>query len=78
MQKLPPNNRNITMKCLKNSNGDTLLRLAKEKKLILKNTPFNHIKYVLHQTTWTAKNRPYEYHHHDGTICQNPIKNQIH
>lgn len=38
---------------LKNSNGDTLLQLAKEKKLILTNILFSH-KLAL-QTIWTPK-----------------------
>ena len=38
---------------LKNSNGDTLLQLAKEKKLILTNILFSH-KLAL-QTIWTLK-----------------------
>lgn len=62
-------------KGLKNSNGDTLLQLAKEKKLILTNTLFDHK--LAHRTTWAAKDRPNDCHQHDGTLRKNPCRNQI-
>lgn len=59
----------------KNSNGDFLLQLARENKLILTNTIFPHK--MAHRTTWTSEQRIKEHKHHDGTPRRNPYRNQI-
>ena len=59
-------------KGLKNSNGNTLLQLTKEKKLSLTNTLFDHR--LAHWTTWRAKDWLNDHHHRKLIITS--IKSQ--
>lgn len=59
-------------KGLKNSNGNPLLQLTKEKKLSLTNTLFDHR--LAHWTTWRAKDWLNDHHHRKLIITS--IKSQ--
>ena len=58
-----------------NNNGEFLLDLARENKLILTNTLFPHR--LAHRTTWTSNERIKDHKHADGTNRRNPYRNQI-
>ena len=58
-----------------NNNGEFLLDLARDNKLILTNTLFPHR--LAHRTTWTSNERIKDHKHADGTNRRNPYRNQI-
>ena len=57
-----------------NSSGKYLLEYAKENGLYLTNTTFPHK--MAHRTTWTAPQRNKDHNHNDGSLRNNPYRNQ--